>query len=84
MSPQQCELEFRATGGGMTQNDRLEAIFREHPGEWLPMPDLARGIRAYAVHSRVADLRRRGMQIESRSTTQPGTRQRHSFYLWAP
>ena len=82
MRPQQCEIDFRAANGGRTQNDRLEEIFRAYPGEWLAMPWLAGEIGAYAVHSRVADLRRRGMRIASRSTTHPGTRQRHSFYLF--
>ena len=64
----QTELEFRAQGGGRTQNVRLRDYFLARPKEWIPMPELARvitetGIGA-AVHSRVADLRKKfGMII---------------------
>ena len=56
----------------MTQNERLSAYFVAHPRAWIPMPDLGRAIGAWAVHSRVADLRRPlaeggfGMNIENR------------------
>jgi hypothetical protein len=34
---------------------------------WAPMPTLAKASGAYAVHSRVAELRERGHAIEQRS-----------------
>jgi len=42
---------------------RLEAA----GGAWVPMPNLAHDSGAYAVHSRVAELRKRGHRIEQRS-----------------
>jgi hypothetical protein len=61
----------RASGGGDTQADRILARLRETPGEWVPMPELARigsgKLHGYCmVHSRVADLRKRGHDIEQR------------------
>lgn len=37
------------------------------PGRWVPMPELAQAAGCYAVHSRVADLRKRGHVIEHRN-----------------
>jgi hypothetical protein len=68
----QAELEFRAVGGGRTQNEKLAAYLRANVGRWIPMPELAKvitptGIGA-AVHSRVADCRKPpfGMEIQHR------------------
>lgn len=57
------ESSYRAQASP-TQNDLLEAYLRGHPNRWITMPDLAYVIGAYAVHSRIADLRKRGMTIE--------------------
>lgn len=81
----QLELEFRAAGGGKTQNDRLRAILVARPGEWIPMVELGRLIGAWAVHSRIADLRRvHGMRIECRASVDPVTGQRLSSYRYDP
>lgn len=83
----QTELEFRSTKGGQTQNEKLRALFEANPRTWLSMTDLGRAVGAWAVHSRVADLRKRGMTIYNRSTLnpQPSTdRKRHSFYYFDP
>ena len=37
------------------------------PGRWVPMPELAEAAGCYAVHSRIADLRKRGHAIEHRN-----------------
>jgi hypothetical protein len=86
--PTQTELEFRATQG-TSQNDRLAAYLRARPGEWIPMPELARvitetGIGA-AVHSRIADCRKKfEMNIEQRSSRHPGTGLTISEYCYTP
>lgn len=36
------------------------------PGQWVPMPQLVVVSGAYAVHSRVSELRDRGHHIEAR------------------
>jgi hypothetical protein len=85
MCPTQVELQFRSTAGGQTQNDRLRAIFLKRPGQWLPMTDLGREIGAWAVHSRVADLRSKyGMKIKTLISVDPFTGQRHSAYRYVP
>jgi hypothetical protein len=64
------QLEFVQTQP--SQNQRLAAYLKARPGEWLAMPDLARVITSTgvgaAVHSRIADCRRKfGMAIAHRS-----------------
>lgn len=52
---------------------RLKAA-REFDG-WVPMPTLSDASGAYAVHSRIAELRKRGHVIENKVTRQQdGTR----------
>lgn len=61
----------------MTQNALiLRELVRQH-GRWVPMPELAAAAGAYAVHSRVSDLRAQGNEIEVKIE---GTRPRRSFY----
>jgi hypothetical protein len=77
--PTQTELEFRSEKGGQTQNEKLRAYFEARPKQWLSMTDLGRAVNAWAVHSRVSDLRKRGgMCIWNRTALVDG--QRHSFY----
>lgn len=61
----------------MTQNEAVLAELSKHHGEWVPMPQLAQASGAYAVHSRISDLRADGHLIE---TKVEGTRPRKSFY----
>lgn len=68
VTPQQeFTWEARAARRGPSQAELVLWRLRESKGEWVPMPDLARVSRAYAVHSRVAELRGRGHQIEHRN-----------------
>ena len=68
-----------------TQNDHLQSIFVQHPNEWLSMIDLGHQIGAWAVHSRVADLRnKRCMTIECHKEKDPITRKVLSSYRWVP
>lgn len=87
--PAQIELEFRAAGGGTSQNERLAAYLRARAGEWLAMPELARVITATgigaAVHSRIADCRRKfGMEIEHKGGRNRATGAHESFYRYVP
>lgn len=52
---------------GLSQCDLVLACLHGHGGDWVPMPLLARHSGAYAVHSRIADLRKRGYQIDHRN-----------------
>lgn len=60
-----------------TQAELILARLRRTPGQDVPMPELAAVSGAYAVHSRVAELRGDGYRIECRVR---GSRPRHSFY----
>jgi hypothetical protein len=61
----------------ITQADRILARLALTPGQWVPMPELASVSGAYAVHSRIADLRAAGHAIEVKIE---GTRPRCSYY----
>lgn len=52
---------------GLSQCQLILQALTARAGEWVPMPLLARCSGAYAVHSRVADLRRAGYLISHRN-----------------
>ena len=52
---------------GPSQADRVLAMLQQQPGTWIAMPRLVAGSGAFAVHSRVAELRGRGHRIEHRN-----------------
>jgi hypothetical protein len=62
---------------GQTQAEAILAELVIHHGEWVPMPRLAEVSGAYAVHSRISDLRGAGHDIQSKVE---GVRPRKSFY----
>jgi len=66
---------------GISQCDRILDRLQRTPGEWVPMPALARVAGAYAVHSRISDLRSKGYRIDHENR-QTG-RKIHSFYRLA-
>lgn len=49
---------------GVSQSDLILRELQATPGQWVPMPRLCEVSGAYAVHSRVADLRKQGHNIE--------------------
>ena len=59
------------------QADLILARLQQTPGEWVPMPELYRCSGAYAVHSRISELRDDGHRIECRIR---GARPRCSMY----
>ena len=63
---------------GISQNARILRSLQEQQGLWIPMPLLAAESGAYAVHSRVSDLRKRGHTIEHKNSRHG--RVTHSFY----
>lgn len=60
-----------------TQSEMILRELLSSTRDWVPMPRLAEVSGAYAVHSRVAELRGKGFAIECR---QEGRRPRKSFY----
>jgi hypothetical protein len=72
------QTEFQESGAGLSQNELIETRLTEKRGQWVPMPELSQLSGSYVVHSRVSDLRKKGLQIESK-TEQHG-KTKHSFY----
>jgi hypothetical protein len=70
--------EHAATGAGLSQCDRILVELESKRGHWVAMPDLARIAGGYAVHSRIADLRKRGYRISHMN--QKNGRRVWSFY----
>ena len=66
------------SAAGLTQNDRILTRLCQAVGDWVSLPDLVACSGAYAVHSRVADLRKAGYVIEQESVRRAG--KVHSFY----
>lgn len=61
------QTQFASLASGCSQCDAILARLRERAGAWVQMPELCRVSGAYAVHSRISDLRARGHEIEQRS-----------------
>lgn len=62
----QLELEYRGASGGKSQTDRVLRMLQSAHGDWVSMPDLARGSGSLNIHSRIADLRNRGYIVDPR------------------
>lgn len=60
-----------------SQAEKILAVLKRRRRKWVPMPQLARAAHAYAVHSRISDLRDLGYRIECRVR---GARPRSSAY----
>ncbi len=65
-------------GLGDTQCGAILARLEAAGGDWVAMPELAQASGAFAVHSRVSDLRGRGHVIEQRN--ERDGRKVRSFY----
>jgi hypothetical protein len=66
------------TQTGKSQASKILRLLQSRPGLWVRMPELSEYSGAYAVHSRVSDLRKAGHIIEQRLTRQG--RKTESFY----
>lgn len=62
----------QATGAGTSQCARILARLQEQRRRWVPMPELYRVSGAFAVHSRISDLRKRDFVIEQKNEHQRG------------
>jgi hypothetical protein len=81
------QTTYESSGAGLSQADKILLALRvqksccggmiEDTG-WLSLPYLVDVSGGYAVHSRVADLRKRGHDIEQMSVHRAG--KVHSFY----
>ena len=80
--PSTQQLEFTARAGGKSQADKILERLLQTPGEWVPMPELYQVSGAFAVHSRVSDLRKRHFKIEQQNVLMNGVQ--HSYYRLVP
>lgn len=67
---------------GTSQADRVLERLRRAGGEWMGLPELERASGSHVVHSRIADLRKRGHRIEHKNEfrAEGGRRVCHSRY----
>lgn len=72
------QTEFVKTGAGATQNEIVLRLLEMRRGDWVGLTELVEAGGGYAVHSRVADLRREGHVIENR-TERKGRRRVSSY-----
>ena len=63
---------------GLSQSDLILRHLELHRGSWVPMPELVEVSGSYNVHSRVSDLRRRGIEVLHRQHHEGN--KIHSFY----
>ncbi len=73
------QTEFRAVAGGTSQRQRILDALEQAPDRWVAMTDLWRVSGAFAVHSRIADLRKLGHPIEHKNE-RPTSGAIRSFY----
>jgi len=64
-----------------SQNDLVLQLLNRHRGQWVSLPVIAAHMKGFAVHSRVANLRKLGCRIENRVETVG--RAKFSFYRLA-
>lgn len=57
------QRKFQAANGGASQCARIARALRRRAGQWVPMTLLWRVSGAFAVHSRIADLRKQGLAV---------------------
>ena len=76
----QSQIEFVAAGGAPTQTDKLIACLHGANGAWVDLPTLVAFVGGYAIHSRAADARKMGVNIENSVQFDPVTKKRNSWY----
>lgn len=79
-----AQAEFIATGSAPTQTKRFIETLISANGEWVSLLTMVGATGAFACHSRAADARKMGYNIENRVVYDKATRQRHSFYRIVP
>lgn len=63
----------------MSQCEKIATVLLARRGEWVAMTDLWQASGAFAVHSRISDLRKGGMSIDHRNE-RAANGVTHSFY----
>ncbi len=67
----------------MKQRERVRDYFAARAGQWIPLPDLMRDLRAAQLNARIKECREMyGMEIENRMERKDGAI--HSWYRLVP
>lgn len=74
------QTEYKVEGIGESQTDKLISYLEKHRGEWVSLPTLVAVCSGYAIHSRAADARKRGYDIQQQSLRDYETGKIHSSY----
>jgi len=81
----QNQETFWSEGGALSQTDRLINCLHAADSRWVDLPTLVSYVGGCAIHSRAADARKKGINIENSVTYDASTGKRNSFYrLLAP
>ena len=76
---------FLWEGGALSQTDKLINALHAANNRWVDLPTLVAFVGGYAIHSRAADARKRGVNVENSVVFDEATGKRNSFYrLLAP
>lgn len=79
----ESQLAFEVEQGGESQEEIILAVLQHsHPGHWVSMKYLGNVAGCWAVHSRIAGLRKKGFKIEN--LVDRKTKPHQSFYRIAP
>ncbi len=73
------QQEFVLSNRVRSQCDAILDVLIARRGEWVSMPELSHASGAFAVHSRISDLRQRGYTIDQKSVRTPD-RVVYSYY----
>lgn len=79
-----AQMEFKASGGAPSQTDKFITCLMEAHGAWVSLPQIVQAIGGYAAHSRAANAREMGYNIENKVEYDRATGTRHSFYRIVP
>lgn len=69
-----------STSSGMSQCEKIAVHLMARPGVPVAMPELHEVSGSMNIHSRIADLRKRGMNIENKTVWSGKSVQ--SFYIY--
>ena len=67
------QSEFALQSKPSSQCDLIKTELERNAGKWVAMPRLVELSGSYVIHSRISDLRKRGLTIEQRSERVDGT-----------
>lgn len=74
------QAQFQIEGGATGQTAKFVECLSMANGQWVDLPTLVAFVGGYAIHSRAADARKLGYNVENQVQYDPLTKKRHSWY----